>query len=177
MLIYLSLSLRTRTLTSSSGNSIHKLNWATEEQLVWVRDAQTGLSSYFDKWYRQVASHVTNEQADASVAKTLATTGKRCEPSEFRQWVKSRTSGGATTGSEIDRYMLMETQETDDPISWWLAHQASFPGLSQLALDVFAIPAMATDCEMSFSLAKLCLTSQRLSTKVLWISKQAFSFR
>jgi hypothetical protein len=33
----------------------------------------------------------------------------------------------------------------------------------QLALDVFAIPAMASDCERQFSLAKLTLTSQRLS--------------
>ncbi|EMT73071.1 hypothetical protein FOC4_g10000323 [Fusarium odoratissimum] len=31
------------------------------------------------------------------------------------------------------------------------------------ALDVFAIPAMATDCERQFSLAKLTLTSQRLA--------------
>jgi hypothetical protein len=30
-------------------------------------------------------------------------------------------------------------------------------------LDILAIPAMATDCERSFSLAKLTLTTQRLS--------------
>ncbi|TQW01722.1 hypothetical protein IF2G_10704 [Cordyceps javanica] len=59
--------------------------------------------------------------------------------------------------------MRMETQETDDPTNWWMTHQGSFPVLSQLALDVIAIPAMATDCERSFSLAKLSLTSQRLS--------------
>jgi hypothetical protein len=35
--------------------------------------------------------------------------------------------------------------------------------ISQLALDILAIPAMATDCERSFSLAKLTLTTQRLS--------------
>jgi hypothetical protein len=35
--------------------------------------------------------------------------------------------------------------------------------VSQLALDILAIPAMVTDCERSFSLAKLTLTSQRLS--------------
>jgi hypothetical protein len=32
-----------------------------------------------------------------------------------------------------------------------------------LALDILAISAMATDCERSFSLAKLTLTTQRLS--------------
>jgi hypothetical protein len=58
-------------------------------------------------------------------------------------------------------------QESDDPVNWWMAHQGSFPVLSQLALDVFAIPAMVTDCERSFSLAKLSLTSQRLSMSLM----------
>jgi hypothetical protein len=35
--------------------------------------------------------------------------------------------------------------------------------ISQLALDILAIPAMATDCERSLSLDKLTLTTQRLS--------------
>lgn len=35
--------------------------------------------------------------------------------------------------------------------------------LSQLSLDVFAIPAMAADSERGFSLATLTLTCQRLS--------------
>jgi hypothetical protein len=37
--------------------------------------------------------------------------------------------------------------------------------LSKLALDVLAIPAMASDCERAFSTAKLMLTSQRLAMK------------
>jgi hypothetical protein len=44
-----------------------------------------------------------------------------------------------------------------------MARQGQFPTVSQLALDILAIPAMATDCERSFSLAKLTWTSQRLS--------------
>ncbi|ENH69324.1 Putative AC transposase [Fusarium oxysporum f. sp. cubense race 1] len=66
-------------------------------------------------------------------------------------------------GSELERYLRLEPQETEDPIEWWMAHQGQFPMISQLALDMLAIPAMATDCERSFSLAKLTLTTQRLS--------------
>jgi hypothetical protein len=142
-----------------------EINWATKEQLVWVRDAKTGLSRYFDRWYRRDTPQGTYEQPVVKGAMTMVTAGKRHEVSEFRQWVKSRTNRAAATGSELDRYLRMETQETDDPVNWWMAHQGSFPVLSQLALDVFAIPAMATDCERSFSLAKLSLTSQRLSMR------------
>jgi hypothetical protein len=35
--------------------------------------------------------------------------------------------------------------------------------LSSFTLDIFTIPAIATDCERQFSLAKLILTSQRLA--------------
>ncbi|KAH7462793.1 hypothetical protein FOMA001_g18317 [Fusarium oxysporum f. sp. matthiolae] len=66
-------------------------------------------------------------------------------------------------GSELERYLRLEPQETEDPIEWWMARQGQFPMISQRALDILAIPAMATDCERSFSLAKLTLTSQRLS--------------
>jgi hypothetical protein len=39
----------------------------------------------------------------------------------------------------------------------------AIPGAQPAALDILAIPATATDCERPFSLAKLALTSQRLS--------------
>ncbi|KAM4066285.1 integrase core domain-containing protein [Hirsutella rhossiliensis] len=48
---------------------------------------------------------------------------------------------------------------------WWRDYKQTFPALSSFALDVFAIPAMATDCERQFSLAKLTLTSQRLAMR------------
>jgi hypothetical protein len=140
-----------------------EINRSTEEQLVWVRDAKAGLSRYFDRWYGQHTSGGSCEHHDTQSATTLVATSKHYEASEFRQWVKSRTSRAMATGSELDRYMRMETQDTDDPVGWWMAHQQSFPVLSKLALDVFAIPAMASDCERSFSLAKLSLISQRLS--------------
>ncbi|EEU34497.1 uncharacterized protein NECHADRAFT_55031 [Fusarium vanettenii 77-13-4] len=66
-------------------------------------------------------------------------------------------------GSELERYLRLEPQETEDLVEWWMAHQGLFSVLSQLALDILAIPAMVTDCEGSFGLTKLTLTSQRLS--------------
>ncbi|KAJ3455461.1 hypothetical protein MRS44_016943 [Fusarium solani] len=80
----------------------------------------------------------------------------------FKQWVKNRTAKTTAMSSELERYLRLEPQEIEDPIEWWMARQGQFPMVSQLALDILAIPAMATDCERSFSLAKLTLMSQRL---------------
>ena len=65
---------------------------------------------------------------------------------------------------EIERYLRLELPIPGvNPIEWWMEHRQQFPTLSQLALDLFSIPAMAADCERAFSLAKLTLTTQRLS--------------
>ncbi|KAJ0124188.1 Zinc metalloproteinase dpy-31 [Fusarium oxysporum f. sp. albedinis] len=114
--------------------------WATEEQLAWVRDAKAGIKDYFARW------------------------GK--EDDHYTQWINSRTKKAFATSSsvsEMDKYLRLEPQDTQEPIQWWRDHKPSFPVLSSFALDVFAIPAMATDCERQFSLAKLTLTSQRLA--------------
>ncbi|KAJ6437529.1 tyrosinase [Purpureocillium lavendulum] len=86
------------------------------------------------------------------------------EEDHYTQWINSRTKKTfATSGSvsELDKYFRLELQDTQEPIQWWRDHGNSFPALSSFALDVLAIPAMASDCERQFSLAKLTLTSQR----------------
>ena len=47
-------------------------------------------------------------------------------------------------------------------VAKWLGNKGIFPRLSKLALDIFAISAMASDCERAFSSAKLAMTSQRI---------------
>ncbi|KAH7142280.1 hypothetical protein DER46DRAFT_581692 [Fusarium sp. MPI-SDFR-AT-0072] len=39
-------------LHPSLGMNYLEVNWASEEQLVWVRDAKIGLSDYLNRWYR-----------------------------------------------------------------------------------------------------------------------------
>jgi hypothetical protein len=51
----------------------------------------------------------------------------------------------------------------NDPVRWWIDHSNAFLRLSRFALDVLALPAMATDCERALSLSKLAVSSQRHS--------------
>jgi hypothetical protein len=68
---------------------------------------------------------------------------------------------GALGNTELDRYLRLESQAVDNPIDWWRSHMDEYPRLAKLALNILAIPAMASDCERAFSLAKLIMTSQR----------------
>ncbi|RYC77802.1 hypothetical protein BFJ63_vAg19323, partial [Fusarium oxysporum f. sp. narcissi] len=110
--------------------------WVSEEQLAWVRDAKVGIKDYFTRWYD--ANQGLREETMNKTKKAFATSG---------------------SVGELERYLRLEPQDTQDAIQWWRDHRASFPSLSSFALDVFVIPAMASDCERRFSLAKLTLTS------------------
>jgi hypothetical protein len=132
-------------------------NWTSPEQLQWLRDAKDGIKVYFERWYSR-NDHDVSESAFITPSLT-----PRPEQSRFEQWIKSRQPKLSATGSELERYYRLEPEQVDDPIRWWIDHSNAFPRLSRFALDVLAIPAMSTDCERAFSLAKLTVSSQRHS--------------
>jgi hypothetical protein len=63
-----------------------------------------------------------------------------------------------TTSTSVS---FTRSQGKVNPVQWWVDHQQQFPRLAALALDILAIPGMAADCERSFSIAKLSVSSQR----------------
>ncbi|PWI64318.1 hypothetical protein PCL_11289 [Purpureocillium lilacinum] len=135
--------------------------WVAEEQLAWVRDAKAAIKDYSSRWYSRERERHEETGLDNSARRTMGQ-----EDDQYTQWINSKTKKALEMGgnnTELDRYLRLEPQDTQDPIQWWREHTSSFPSLSSFALDVFAIPAMASDCERQFSLAKLTLTSQRLS--------------
>lgn len=99
---------------------------------MWVRDAKIGLSDYLDCWYLCRRAEATDEQQKPMVetAVTSCVTQRTREDSVFKQWVKSRTARATVMGSELERYLRLEPQETEDPIEWWMTHRGPFPMLS-----------------------------------------------
>ncbi|EXA28856.1 hypothetical protein FOVG_19568 [Fusarium oxysporum f. sp. pisi HDV247] len=109
-----------------SGISWLETNWVSEQQLAWVHDIKVGIKDYFARWKM----------------------GQ--EDDQYTQWINSKTKKAFVTGGsigELESYLRLEPQDMQDPIQCWRDHRASFPSLSNVALDVFAIPAMASDCE------------------------------
>ncbi|OBS17431.1 hypothetical protein FPOA_12079 [Fusarium poae] len=143
------------------GISWLEATWVSEKQLAWVRDAKAGIKDYFTRWYDANQGLCEETRKYDAAPRTMGQ-----EDDQYTQWINSKTKKAFATGGsvgELERYLRLEPQDTQDAIQWWRDHRASFPSLSSFALDVFAIPAMASDCERQFSLAKLTLTSQRLS--------------
>ena len=65
----------------------------------------------------------------------------------------------------------------DDPATFWVTNVGKFPLLSQIALDLLAIPASSAAPERLFSIAALCTMGKanRLSGRNL--EKKVISFR
>jgi hypothetical protein len=85
----------------------------------------------------------------------------RPEQSKLEQWVQSRQPKLSATGCGLERYYILKLEQVRDPVQWWINHRSAFPQLRRFALDVLAIPAMATDCGGTFSLEKLTVAPER----------------
>ncbi|EAQ84561.1 hypothetical protein CHGG_08575 [Chaetomium globosum CBS 148.51] len=132
--------------------------WRDPEQHEWLVAAKDGLKEYFDRWY---CSSDDPPPQGRSVCRDLGR-----EDDAYEAFVNSRVSSDEDGNEdEIDRYYNMKVGGNVDPVEWWISNKAQFPKLSQMALDILAIPAMAADCERSFSIARLTLSSQRHAMK------------
>jgi hypothetical protein len=127
----------------------------------WIAEAKHGLRAWWERWYRQGSDEGDNDQASEALEPPVSAPAD--EPDHYQQWLQSRIPRADNIDDELDRYYKLDPVNTLDPVEWWVDHKASFPTVHRLALDILAIPAMAADCERSFSQAKLTLTSQRLS--------------
>ncbi|KAF3343220.1 hypothetical protein VD0002_g9711 [Verticillium dahliae] len=138
--------------------------WAADFQLQWIHDAKRDLRVHLERWY-------TSDHAKlAQQPKPSAPRGPKSEKSRWKGWLDARRrrmleqqEQPDTLLGELDTYYKAKVEATDDPIGWWCKHKSEYAALSQLAIDILAIPAMAADCERVFSLSKLAMTSQRQS--------------
>lgn len=68
---------------------------------------------------------------------------------------------------ETNRLKLSPAQKQKfDPITYWIDRLSSQADLAQMALDVFAAPAMSDECERLFSSCKILLDSRRSNLKM-----------
>lgn len=132
-------------------------HWSDDGQEIWIREAREGVRQFWKTWYQVKKDPEPNSEA---VVWQPGETQVR-EPSEFDDWMGASCGREPRIELEIDRYLDLKPSQVQNPIEWWLANREEFPTVSQFALDILAIPAMAADCERAFSLAKLTLTSQR----------------
>jgi hypothetical protein len=61
----------------------------------------------------------------------------------------------------VDRGVRMEDEDVEDPLEWWRKHAADYSIISNMAFDLFCIPAMSGECERVFSQSKKLITDKR----------------
>ncbi|KZL84608.1 transposase-like protein [Colletotrichum incanum] len=155
-------------LQPALGISYLRSVWAGDHQRGWVARAQSDLEEYFNKWYQSQQSEESNRPTRILPIDILNPAN---EDSHFRQWLNSRRCQQPIQAKELELYLRQPPERTLNPTQWWIDHRDTYPQLSQLALDILAIPPMSSDCERAFSSAKLTLSTQRLRMKPLTIER------
>lgn len=98
------------------GISWLEATWVSRKQLTWVRDAKVGIKEYFNRWYDSKQEGNEEKQHYAMLPRTIGQ-----EDDHYSEWVNSKTKKAFATGnsfSELDRYLRIEPQDTQDPIQW-----------------------------------------------------------
>jgi hAT family C-terminal dimerisation region len=121
----------------------------------WIRTALGNISTHIQQFY----GHLTSQDTKLSSSQARSDSPPHSGRAKRRRIEES--------GTELDRYCNLPPQhESVDVPAWWREHQPEFPALSQLALDLWAVPAMSADCERVFSGCKLIMTSQSQSMSI-----------
>ena len=84
----------------------------------------------------------------------------------FFNHTNSQTLPNPETSDLSDEYTQCISKEpveesVSNPLDWWRRHQQSYPNLSRMAFDLFAVPAMSSECERAFSKASYTIAVRR----------------
>jgi len=112
--------------------------------------------------YRAMGIIDAEEEKEDTFAGGLAVTPQP-SPSSARGTTRSKQ---ARVETELERwYQFRPAEEILNPLEFWISEatnpKSAFPKLAKLALDIFSIPAMSSECERVFSETKRVITDDR----------------
>jgi hypothetical protein len=134
----------------------------------WFKGMKTVVSSLYDEYRRQAeveaqaqAGLARDEDSEdrQSVINDYSSFGKRKGSSLIRQRKRSKVASELTAFQERELYP--EDNDCPDPLAWWHNHRHEYPVLYKMALDLFSIPSMSSECERVFSQTKKFVTDER----------------
>ena len=134
-------------------------NWKKERQ--WISRMRADVRQFYEEYeteYRLIRN------AQSEIESSLDE-----DDNEFESWGDIRTDFRKTKRirleNELESFTNSGVKEKDkkikDPLTWWLQHESDYPVLSKMAMDLFSIPAMSSECERVFSQAKKLITDER----------------
>ncbi|OBS16247.1 hypothetical protein FPOA_13050 [Fusarium poae] len=155
-------------LHPSYGYDYFERHWKTAmDRPQWYNDMRSAVGSLFGEYARQaeveaqaqaglLEGEVDEIEADVN---DYSSFGKRSIRSLNTQRKKVKAV------SELDIFQTRPIYAHDldvaDPLEWWNRHQLEYPVLYRMALDLFSIPGMSSECERVFSQTKKMITDER----------------
>ncbi|KAM9873922.1 transposase-like protein [Verticillium dahliae] len=103
---------------------------------------------------RRAATGLAQAPAPATSILLPRTTKSPYEDGRHTLWLRNKKPVMHITDHELETYLRQPTQDVEEVGQWWLDRREIFVTLGKLALDIWAIPAMASDCQRPFSSAK-----------------------
>lgn len=132
--------------------------WNTNETKPWIEPTIELVRQMWQRHYKPINQRIAtthlrlDDGSEESFAKRLARAKRQC------------LEAPATTKDAFEEYLSIDEESHGkdfDVISWWQQRQHVYPGLAQMAFDVFAIPLMSDDNERSFSSGRDMVTYRR----------------
>ena len=134
--------------------------WGRRNKQSLLQASKIRLQNLWTSHYQ--AKVTTSHQGHTPVANFVDSDG---EDDLFHGLLSATEISGAPTMELQDEYIKYISKEKDDdirnPLQWWRDHQNTYPKLAQMAFDLFAIPAMSSECERSFSKASYTISARK----------------
>jgi len=129
----------------------------------WIKDCKRATKEYYEKYVREFeATNPTNINTNNDAASSFSE--DEFEAFSKREF-KSRRTKRPRIQSEWDRFHNNGIPEADshvkNPIRWWWNRRFEYPVLFHIAMDIFSIPAMSSECERVFSQLRRLITFER----------------
>jgi len=127
-------------------------NIAWDAHPAWIESAHSIIRTL---WLVEYCPHFNINLPNAST--TYTTEGPPCALTT--SWKTKRVA--KVMKDELEEFLSLRCIDVSDPRQWWVQHQADYPALSKMALEILAIPAMSAEVERVFSSASLTVTDRR----------------
>lgn len=131
-----------------------KYRWKNLSQL-WQHVNQQSLfqasqARVKNMWQTDYRGRVITEPDTINNGDTYNSDGEK-DVFRFFNHASSQTVTNPDTSDLSDEYLQYISKEpveesVPNPLDWWRRHQQFYPNLSQMAFDLFAVPAMSSEC-------------------------------
>jgi hypothetical protein len=128
----------------------------------WLRTARQLVQTLWDEEYRDLPAQW--EIANSNLPEAVRAREYNPFDSFQDELMSSTNHGHELLEDEFERWLSTKNDvysKHDNPLEYWSAKRFEYPRVAKMAIDVLSIPAMAAECERTFSSAGSMVSPRR----------------